>query len=317
MAIRTIPFSGTVEDWKDAHNLLATDVGDLNQLVTTDTSSIVGALNGLDSDVTSLLFDFDVLNTTVANTDSDLRFDLDNIDSDLGDRSILTTADKTSIVAAINELRASLLSSIASLAATAVPVGGVIKWSGAINAIPANWALCDGQNGTPDLRGRFIVGAGSSYSVGATGGAETITLSTAQLPVHSHDAGSLTAASNGAHTHSVSGSTSGVTLQATVAFPRLRGGSGQLIQAVSSNGMGVGISSNISPTVSYDGNSSTGNDGQRVSLDASHGHTFSGTAGSAGAHTHSLTGSTASAGSGSAHENRPPYYALAFIMRVS
>ena len=51
-----------------------------------------------------------------------------------------------------------------------VPVGGIIMWSGATNNIPSGWALCDGNNGTPNLQDKFIVGAGSSYAVAATGG---------------------------------------------------------------------------------------------------------------------------------------------------
>lgn len=51
------------------------------------------------------------------------------------------------------------------------PAGIIVMWSGAVGAVPAGWALCDGSNGTPDLRGRFIVGAGGAYGVGATGGA--------------------------------------------------------------------------------------------------------------------------------------------------
>jgi hypothetical protein len=39
------------------------------------------------------------------------------------------------------------------------PIGGIIMWSGSIAAIPTGWALCNGSNGTPDLRNRFIVGA--------------------------------------------------------------------------------------------------------------------------------------------------------------
>ena len=50
------------------------------------------------------------------------------------------------------------------------PTGGIIMWSGAANAIPQFWRLCDGTNGTPDLRNRFVIGAGDSYAVGATGG---------------------------------------------------------------------------------------------------------------------------------------------------
>ena len=51
-----------------------------------------------------------------------------------------------------------------------VPSGAIIIWSGASDAIPSGYVLCDGQNNTPDLRNRFIIGAGSSYNVGSTGG---------------------------------------------------------------------------------------------------------------------------------------------------
>ena len=51
-----------------------------------------------------------------------------------------------------------------------IPTGGIILWSGSVGAIPTGWALCNGQNGTPDLRSRFVVGAGSTYNVAATGG---------------------------------------------------------------------------------------------------------------------------------------------------
>jgi hypothetical protein len=54
--------------------------------------------------------------------------------------------------------------------ATAVPSGGIIAWSGSIGSIPSGYVLCNGSNGTPDLRDRFLVGSGTSYSVGSTGG---------------------------------------------------------------------------------------------------------------------------------------------------
>ena len=57
-----------------------------------------------------------------------------------------------------------------------VPSGAIILWSGASNAIPSGYALCDGNNNTPDLRNRFIVGAGSGYTVDQTGGSADATL---------------------------------------------------------------------------------------------------------------------------------------------
>ena len=51
-----------------------------------------------------------------------------------------------------------------------VPVGGIILWSGTIANIPANWHICDGTNGTPNLQDNFVVGAGNTYAVNATGG---------------------------------------------------------------------------------------------------------------------------------------------------
>ncbi len=80
-----------------------------------------------------------------------------------------------------------------------VPKGGIIIWSGAANEIPDGWVLCDGNNGTPDLRGRFVLGAvestGATYSAGNTGGEESHTLTIAEMPRHNH---SLSYASNGA-----------------------------------------------------------------------------------------------------------------------
>ena len=59
--------------------------------------------------------------------------------------------------------------------------GMIVLWSGAANAIPAGFVLCEGNNSTPDLRNRFVVGAGSGYAVNATGGSANAT-----LPYHYH-----------------------------------------------------------------------------------------------------------------------------------
>ena len=58
----------------------------------------------------------------------------------------------------------------APTSAPAIPSGGIILWSGSTGSVPSGWYLCDGTNGTPDLRNSFIVGAGNTYAVGATGG---------------------------------------------------------------------------------------------------------------------------------------------------
>src|SRR5690606_19438934 len=79
-----------------------------------------------------------------------------------------------------------------------IPIGGIIMWSGSIDSIPPGWALCDGRNGTPDLRDKFIVGAGQSYQVGNTGGRKEVTLTTSQLPTHTHTA---SISSSGTHNH--------------------------------------------------------------------------------------------------------------------
>jgi len=65
-----------------------------------------------------------------------------------------------------------------------MPRGVIVTWNG--HHPPAGWALCNGQNGTPDLRNRFIVGTGGQYGLGATGGADTVTLSVEQIPPHVH-----------------------------------------------------------------------------------------------------------------------------------
>lgn len=67
-----------------------------------------------------------------------------------------------------------------------IPSGVIVMWSGATNALPDGWALCDGNGGRPNLLDRFIVGAGSSYGVGATGGRNSMQLTVDQLPPHSH-----------------------------------------------------------------------------------------------------------------------------------
>jgi hypothetical protein len=74
--------------------------------------------------------------------------------------------------------------------------GMIMLWSGSSASIPSGWVLCDGSNSTPDLRNRFVVGAGSTYAVGATGGsADAIVVS------HTHTATSTV--TDPGHRHTV------------------------------------------------------------------------------------------------------------------
>ena len=158
-----------------------------------------------------------------------------------------------------------------------IPTGAIVMWSGATDQIPAGWALCDGQNGTPDLRDRFIVGAGSGYAVGATGGDAVSNISHTHAGfIHDHGI-----SNDGSHTHTYSGTTGSDSDHTTV------------------------DGSNDTDTVS----------------EAGHHHSFSGTTSSATSHAHG--GFTTNAGNGqtgpggpAAFDNRPPYYALAFIIKL-
>ncbi|SEO82806.1 hypothetical protein [Propionispora vibrioides] len=82
-----------------------------------------------------------------------------------------------------------------------LPIGSIVMWFGSISTIPVNWNLCDGSNGTPDLRNRFVVGAGQEggihtagvngpgsgyYSPGSIGGEDTHKLTIDEMPSHNH-----------------------------------------------------------------------------------------------------------------------------------
>jgi hypothetical protein len=85
--------------------------------------------------------------------------------------------------------------------------GMIMLWSGAADAIPSGWLLCNGSNSTPDLRNRFVVGAGSTYAVGATGGsADAIVVS------HTHTATSAVTDNGHFHTYQT-GYQTNVTIQ--------------------------------------------------------------------------------------------------------
>jgi len=86
-----------------------------------------------------------------------------------------------------------------------IPAGLISMWSGSIGSIPSGWYLCDGSNGTPNLTDRFIIGAGSTYAVNGTGGVSSITLTTNNMPAHTHTA----TVTDPGHLHSDTGTQQG------------------------------------------------------------------------------------------------------------
>jgi hypothetical protein len=114
-----------------------------------------------------------------------------------------------------------ILQSAPSVTPSSVPTGCILIWSGAIGNIPSGFIICDGTNGTPDLRDRFVLGAGNNYAVSATGGStDAIVVShthTLTDPGHSHnyDKAVSTAPQSGNSTPCFVGNTSTPTSTAT------------------------------------------------------------------------------------------------------
>ena len=83
---------------------------------------------------------------------------------------------------------------IAAATAALIPSGMIMIWSGSVGSVPTGWTLCNGSNSTPDLRDKFVIGAGTSYAVGGTGGSKDAVVvshthtatSTVTDPGHSH-----------------------------------------------------------------------------------------------------------------------------------
>lgn len=169
-----------------------------------------------------------------------------------------------------------------------VPIGGIIMYSGEFAAIPSNWHLCDGTDGTPDLTEKFILGTNTEGDIGTEGG-------TVQ---HKHAVGELANSEESAGTpagslDSVSAGTpaGSVSLNLTTATDTAVTGAGTRVTNATGSFSGTAL--------------------------AGHSHSFSGSA--LGTHTHTITGLTDIAQDldGETGNTLPPYYMLAFIIRLS
>ena len=155
-----------------------------------------------------------------------------------------------------------------------LPKGSIIPWFGQLSNIPSGFALCDGKNGTPDLRNRFLVGAGNQYKLSDTGGAVAVKLESSQVSSHYH--------TFGFH----SGNNGGYFLTSAGTF--INGPRESFVRAGKWNGSGGGGYNG------WDGGSGTNfYKGQNM-----------------------VTSNAISTEVQKAHENRPPYYALYYIMKL-
>ena len=193
---------------------------------------------------------------------------------------------------------------------TSIPIGGIIMWSGAGVTLPSNWKLCDGStyNGvtTPDLRGRFVLSSGSGSgltgrSTGQTGGQENVTLSESQMPYHSHNVSASTSGV-GDHSHYLSGASGGT--------------SGDGSHTHSYYGL-FGSQYQSGYDGGYSGYNSFWNNSTESAGYHSHSVSVSGWTQGGGSHSHTVYVSENAKGGNGSHENMPPFYVLAFIMRVS
>ncbi|MBB4039095.1 microcystin-dependent protein [Microvirga flocculans] len=192
----------------------------------------------------------------------------------------------------------------------AVPIGGIILWSGATNAIPAGWVLCAGQTGisrsdgegtinVPDLRNRFIVGAGGSYTVGQTGGSQAQTGTTDTQGSHAHSGSTGVA---GGHYHG------GRTADHRLTIAQMPSHDHSVYHGSVANGGGSALmraSATGSTSASFIENRGGGDPHSHgIGWDGDHAHTFA--TDYQGAHWHNVN----------IPDGRPPFYALAYIMRV-
>ena len=196
---------------------------------------------------------------------------------------------------------------VAGAAPTGIPSGFIGLWSGAANAIPSGWYLCNGSNSTPDLRDKFVIGAGNSYAVGAAGGSKD-----AVIVSHSHTINN--------HTHTVSGNTGNQSANHSHTFS----GSGSSSHSHSYQTGQGGADADYGPRVPmrsqdegitntlYSTNNATVNisiSGNTGNNSGNHSHSWSGTTGNPN------NRGTNSQGVSGTDKNLPPYYALCYIMK--
>ncbi len=195
-----------------------------------------------------------------------------------------------------------------------IPRGMIMMWWGSVTTVPAGWLLCNGQNGTPDLRDRFVMGAGGNASVNQRGGSSNFAGSgtTSSAGAHDHPV-SISAA--GAHTHGGGTSETALTIAQMPSHQHATNwgeSNGRPYPQYGALGGQNGPRNNIgSRDTDFDNwNYLTepvgGGLGHAHAIPSDGNHTHTGTASSAGAHTHTMNVSG---------DLTPPFHALCYIMK--
>lgn len=186
-----------------------------------------------------------------------------------------------------------------------LPVGSIIMYNGQSD-VPKGWAVCDGNNGTPNLVGKFIKGVGKKADVGTTGGSATHTLTTNEMPSHSHSATSTSVSETTINVEVMNGNQTTPTDIANKYIPAL--------DVIQEEYYDTGGSSNA---IMYTGNKK--GDYGLVGIKVADLVSYAGTATGSGTATTTTTTTTtiANTGGGAAFNIEPPYYTLIYIMKIS
>jgi hypothetical protein len=190
---------------------------------------------------------------------------------------------------------------------------------------PPNWVLCDGANGTPDLRDKFVLGASAAHAVGSTGGTNAQTV--AAVP-HGHTASGVSTHGSG-HTHGnvqpgVATDGVGDHDHGFGATSPQGGGPAKPRDAVQAEG-GVQVyykTNQASPTNSGGGDGNSVNKGPGTTDSPAHHHSVGGqsidASGANPAHAHAASNTSANGGVASPAQvdNRPVFYSLIYVMKV-
>lgn len=200
-----------------------------------------------------------------------------------------------------------------------IPMGVIVLWHGSVASVPAGWNLCDGTNGTPNLVGNFIVGAGASgTTVAQFGGQNLQTITTSTVGNHSHTGATAVAGSHshtgttntiGAHSHNGNTTPYALTINDMPTHSHGLGSQG-IIGSAGGNFLPAGGGFGA---VVFQAEGGGAAHSHAIPSDGTHTHSV--TTDTVASHSHSIT-SDGSHSHTVSIDVRPVYFALAYIMKL-